>query len=161
MTKQPASLSIGDTVPDFDIPATDGANISRSSLKGSPFVLYFYPKDDTPGCTAESCDFRDSLQKFNQAKVKIIGISKDSIAAHDKFRAKYELNFPLASDEKSDMCERFGVWVEKNMYGKKYWGIERTTFLINSDGVIQHIWHKVNVKGHVDEVLDKVNGKIK
>ena len=145
-------LHEGDKAPDFTLPADGGGNVSLSALRGQPVVLYFYPKDDTPGCTAESCDFRDNFNAFKKAGVTMIGISKDSVKKHDRFKAKYDLPFALASDENGTVCEDYGVWVEKSMYGKKYMGIERSTFLIGADGKIARIWRKVSVTGHVDDV---------
>ncbi|PKR55271.1 thioredoxin-dependent thiol peroxidase [Thalassospira marina] len=150
------SISVGDKAPDFDLPTDGGGHVKLSDLKGKPVVIYFYPKDMTPGCTTESCDFRDQHPNFAAVNAEIIGISKDSATRHDKFKAKYDLNFTLASDEENDTCERYGVWVEKSMYGKKYMGIERTTLVIDGEGVIRNIWSKVKVKGHVDEVLAAV-----
>ncbi len=145
-------LNIGDRAPDFKAP-TDGNNeISLSALQGKNIVLYFYPKDDTPGCTTEACDFRDNLESLTALGAKIIGVSKDSVAKHDKFKDKYNLNFPLIADESGEICEKYGVWVEKNMYGRKYMGIERATFLIDASGHIREIWRKVKVKNHVAEV---------
>lgn len=152
------ALSIGDKAPDFTLPADGGGTVKLSSFKGRKVVLYFYPKDDTPGCTTESCDFRDSLEDFNAMGTQVIGISKDSVARHDKFKAKYDLNFPLASDENSDVCERYGTWTEKSMYGKKYMGIERSTFLIDEQGKIAAIWRKVKVPGHAEDVKKATQG---
>ena len=148
-----AALKNGSKAPDFTLPADGGGSVTLSALKGQPVVLYFYPKDDTPGCTQESCDFRDNMTALKRLKVQVIGISKDSVKKHDKFKDKYELNFPLASDEEGSVCEKYGVWVEKSMYGKKYMGIERSTFLIDAEGKIAHIWRKVSVTDHVTEVL--------
>lgn len=153
-------LRIGDPAPDFTLPTDGGEEITLSGLKGQKVVLYFYPKDDTPGCTAESCDFRDNLSEFESLNAQIIGISKCSVSKHDKFKAKHALNFPLASDEHGNVCERYGVWVEKSMYGRKYMGIERSTFLIDEDGKIAGLWRKVSVPGHVSAVrsaLEKLN----
>lgn len=150
------SLSVGDAAPDFTLPTDGGGTVSLSALKGKKVILYFYPKDDTSGCTAEACSFRDGLPHFTGADAVIIGLSKDSVASHDKFKKKYELPFILASDEASDVCERYGTWVEKSMYGRKYMGIERATFLIGADGKIAQIWRKVKVPGHSDEVLKAV-----
>ncbi len=146
-------LECGDKAPDFSL-LTDGKKeISLQSLKGCPVILYFYPKDDTPGCTAESCDFRDNMRAFDKIGAQVVGISKDSVARHEKFKAKYGLSFPLASDEDGKVCLLYGVWIEKSMYGKKYMGIDRSTFLIDEKGIIRNIWRKVKVSGHVDEVL--------
>jgi peroxiredoxin Q/BCP len=146
-------LTEGDTAPDFTMPTDGGGSISLSDLKGRPVVLYFYPKDDTPGCTKEACGFRDQLPDFSAVDAEVIGVSKDTVAKHDKFKSKHELNFPLASDEDGSVCEAYGTWVEKSMYGKKYMGIDRATFLIDRDGKIAKIWRKVKVPGHVDDVL--------
>ncbi len=146
-------VEVGQKAPDFKM-ATDGAgDVSLKALKGKKVVLYFYPKDDTPGCTKEACGFRDSLPDFSKVDAEIVGVSKDTVAKHDKFKAKHELNFILGSDEDGSVCEAYGTWVEKSMYGKKYMGIERATFLIDEKGVVQNVWRKVKVKGHVDEVL--------
>lgn len=157
MTEHKTELNIGDIAPDFTLPTDGEGEITLSSLKGQKVVVYFYPKDDTPGCTKESCGFNDNLSAFNALNTTIIGISKDSVKKHDKFKAKYSLNFPLASDENSDVCEQYGVWKEKNMYGKTYMGIERTTFLIDKDGKISALWRKVKVPGHVETVKEAAN----
>jgi len=147
------SLAVGDRAPDFTMPTDGNGTVSLSSLRGKTVVLYFYPKDDTSGCTKEACGFRDALPDFSKITATVIGVSKDNVRAHDKFKAKYELPFTLASDEKTEVCETYGVWVEKSMYGRKYMGIERTTFLIDKAGVIRGIWPKVKIDGHVDAVL--------
>jgi peroxiredoxin Q/BCP len=147
------SLAAGVPAPDFTLPTDGGGSVTLSALKGQSVILYFYPKDDTSGCTAEACGFRDSFPNFKGAKAAIIGISKDSVASHDKFKAKYDLPFILASDHESQTCEAYGVWAEKSMYGRKYMGIERTTFLIDGTGTIRRVWNKVKVPGHVAEVL--------
>jgi len=149
-----SELTIGDKAPDFTLPTDGNGEITLSSFKGQKVVLYFYPKDDTPGCTRESCEFRDNLQDFRDMDVQIIGISKDSVVRHDKFRDKYKLNFPLASDEDCKVCEAYGAWKEKSMYGKKYMGIERSTFLIDENGKIAAMWRKVKVTGHVEDVRE-------
>ena len=148
MTLQP-----GNKAPEFSAPTDGGGSVSLSDFKGRTLILYFYPKDDTSGCTKQACGFSDELQNFNKLNCAVVGVSKDSVAKHDKFKEKYNLTFPLASDENGTMCETYGVWAEKSMYGKKYMGIERTTFLIDGEGVIRKIWHKVKVPGHIDEVL--------
>ncbi len=145
-------LKIGDAAPDFTLPTDGGGEITLSKFKGKKVVLYFYPKDDTPGCTTESCAFRDGLGEFEDLNAQIIGVSKCSVKMHDKFKAKYGLNFPLASDEHGNVCERYGVWVEKSMYGRQYMGIDRSTFLIGEDGKIAAIWRKVSVPGHAAAV---------
>jgi peroxiredoxin Q/BCP len=147
------SLELGDKAPDFTLPTDGGGSLTLSQLKGKKVVLYFYPKDDTSGCTAEACGFRDAFPDYRGAEAVVIGISKDSVAAHDKFKKKYELPFVLASDAGSDVCEKYGVWVEKSMYGRKYMGIERCTFLLDEQGVVRGVWHKVKVPGHVAQVL--------
>lgn len=146
------TLKQGDAAPDFSLPADGGGTVKLKDYKGRMVVLYFYPKDDTPGCTAQSCAFRDSISDFNTMGAAVIGVSKDSAAKHDAFKKKYDLNFPLASDENGNVCERYGVWAEKSMYGKKYMGIERTTFLIDESGKIAKIWPKVKVEGHAEDV---------
>jgi peroxiredoxin Q/BCP len=150
------SVQIGDKAPDFTLPTDGNGNVSLSELKGKKVVLYFYPKDDTSGCTAEACGFRDSMPDYSGTGSVVIGISKDTVASHDKFKAKHQLPFILASDAKSDVCEKYGVWVEKSMYGRKYMGIERCTFLIDKDGIVRGAWRKVRVPGHVAEVLKAV-----
>ena len=148
------SLKVGDMAPDFTLTTDGGGSISLKELKGKTVVLYFYPRDDTPGCTAEACAFRDSLPDFFKVKAEVVGILRDSVRSHDKFKRKFKLPFPLASDEDGKVTEAYGVWVEKSMYGKKYMGVERATFLIDGKGVIRDIWRKVKVEGHTDEVLE-------
>jgi thioredoxin-dependent peroxiredoxin len=150
------TLDVGDKAPDFTLPADGGGEISLKSLKGKPVVLYFYPKDDTPGCTMEAQAFAADYAKFKRKGAAIIGISKDSVKRHDNFKAKYKLPFVLASDTDGEVCEAYGVWVEKALYGRKYMGIERATFLVDAKGKIARVWHKVKVKGHAQEVLDAV-----
>ena len=145
---------IGKTAPDFTLASDGGGQVTLSELKGKKVVLYFYPKDDTPGCTKEACGFRDALPDFSALDAEIIGVSKDSPAKHDKFKAKYELPFKLVSDEEGAVCEAYGTWVEKSMYGRKYMGIDRATFLIDESGVVRGEWRKVKVPGHVDAVLE-------
>jgi len=147
------SVDVGDKAPGFTLPTDGGGEISLSDFKGKPVVLYFYPKDDTSGCTAEACAFRDALPDFSKVKAEVIGISRDPVKKHDKFKEKYALNFPLASDEEGEVCEAYGTWVEKSMYGRKYMGIERCTFLIDGKGVTREVWRKVKVPGHAEEVL--------
>lgn len=151
-----SELKIGDLAPDFTLPTDNDGEITLSSLKGQKVVLYFYPKDNTPGCTTESCEFNDALSEFEKLGTAIIGLSKCSVKKHNNFKAKYGFNFPLASDENGTTCENYGVWKEKNMYGKKFMGIERSTFLIDAEGTLRQIWRKVKVPGHVDAVLDAV-----
>ncbi|MGB5864336.1 MAG: peroxiredoxin [Sulfitobacter sp.] len=142
--------------PDFTLPVTGGGNLTLSALKGTPVVLFFYPRDDTPGCTKESIGFSAHLADFEAAGAKVFGISRDTMAKHDKFAAKHDLTVPLLSDEAGSVTEDYGVWVEKNMYGKKSMGIERATYLIGADGTIAQVWRKVKVPGHVEEVLEAV-----
>ena len=147
------SVSVGDSAPTFSA-ATDGdGKLDLAALKGRKVVLYFYPKDDTSGCTKEACGFKEALPDFSKLDAEILGVSKDSVKSHDKFKAKYDLPFKLVSDEDGSICENYGVWVEKSMYGRKYMGIERATFLIDEEGVVQGVWRKVKVPGHVDAVL--------
>ena len=147
-------LEIGSPAPDFTLPRDGGGEVTLSAQKPKKVVLYFYPKDDTSGCTKEAQGFTDAANAFAAAGAVVIGVSKDSVAKHDKFITKYDLGVILASDENSDVCERYGAWVEKSMYGKKYMGIERCTYLIDGEGKIFQIWRKVKVPGHVDAVLD-------
>ncbi|WP_262028921.1 peroxiredoxin [Microvirga sp. Mcv34] len=147
------SLTIGTKAPAFSLPATDGREISLDTLKGRKVVLYFYPKDDTSGCTMEAKDFQALKADFAAADTEIVGVSPDPLKSHDKFRAKYGLDFSLASDEAKAMLEAYGVWVEKSMYGRKYMGVERTTVLIDRDGNVAQVWNKVKVPGHAEEVL--------
>ena len=148
------SLSIGTRAPDFSLPATDGREISLNGLKGRKAVLYFYPKDDTSGCTLEAQNFQALKAEFMASDTEIIGISPDGLKSHDKFRDKYGLDFTLASDEATAMLQAYGVWVEKSMYGRKYMGIERSTFLIDAHGVVRKLWRKVKVPGHAQDVLE-------
>jgi peroxiredoxin Q/BCP len=146
-------LKVGDKAPEFELPTNIGRTVSLKNLKGKNVVLYFYPKDSTPGCTLEARDFSANIEKFQEQNCEVIGVSKDSIKSHCSFVDKQGLSILLASDENNDVCEKYGVWVEKNLYVKKYMGIERSTFLIDKSGVIRKIWRSVEVKGHVLEVL--------
>ena len=148
-----ARAKLGKKVSDIKLPATGEQEIKLSDFKGSNVVLYFYPKDDTSGCTKEACGFRDALADFSKIDAEVLGVSKDSVKRHDKFKAKHELPFTLISDEDGSICEKYGTWVEKSMYGRKYMGIERATFLIDEKGVVRGTWRKVKVPGHVEEVL--------
>jgi len=145
--------SAGDQAPTFELPTDGGGRISSADLSGKPYVIYFYPKDDTPGCTKEAIGFSCIYDQFKAAGVEVIGVSKDSVASHDNFKRKHELLFPLASDQTGDVVEAFGTWVEKSMYGKKYMGIDRATFLVGADGKVVRAWRGVKVPGHVEEVL--------
>jgi thioredoxin-dependent peroxiredoxin len=147
------SVEEGKKAPDFTAMTDGDKKLKLSDLRGRPVVLYFYPKDDTSGCTAEACGFRDALPDFSKVKAHVIGVSRDSVEKHDKFKKKYGLNFPLASDEDGRICEKYGTWVQKSLYGRKYMGIDRSTFLIDKTGAVTKVWRKVKVPGHVDEVL--------
>ncbi len=151
-------IDVRDTAPDFTLPRDGGGAVTLSDLRPQTVVLYFYPKDDTPGCTKEAQGFTEHLAAFEDAGAVVLGVSKDPVAKHDKFVAKYDLGIGLLSDAEGDVCERYGTWVEKKMYGKTYMGIERATFVIGGDGVITHAWRKVKVPGHVEAVLDAVKG---
>jgi peroxiredoxin Q/BCP len=151
------TLKIGDTAPEFSLPATGTASgepsLSLSAFKGRKLVIFFYPKDNTPGCTTESLEFTAAAKDFDKANTAIVGVSADSLKKHDNFIAKHQLSMPLISDEDKVLLNAFGVWVEKSMYGKKFMGIERATYLISQEGKISQIWRKVKVKGHVEAVL--------
>ena len=151
-----SKVTIGKKVPAFSLPATGDQIIKLSELKGKNIVLYFYPKDSTPGCTLEGQDFRDNIRKFSSRNTRILGVSRDKLSSHDKFKEKQKFPFDLISDEDETLCTLFDVIKEKNMYGKKHMGIERSTFLIDEKGVLKNEWRKVKVKGHVEEVLDAV-----
>jgi len=152
-------LQIGDNAPDFTATADSGEKIRLRDLRGKKVILYFYPKDDTPGCTREACDFRDLYARFKKKDVVVLGVSVDSAASHAKFKSKFALPFPLISDEDHKIVEAYGVWKEKSMYGKKYMGTERTTFLIDEKGKIARIYEKVKVDGHADALLEAVSEK--
>lgn len=145
-------LKPGDKAPDFNLPADNGETLCLEDFKGRTLVLYFYPKDDTSGCTAQACDFNAQLPAFEKLDTVVLGVSRDSLTSHEKFSQKFDLTFPLLSDEDGTMCEAYGVWVEKSMYGRKYMGIDRSTFLIGADGTIRAVWRKVKVPGHVEDV---------
>ena len=153
-TKQ---LKVGQKAPAFSLPNQDGKIVSLSDYKSKKVVLYFYPKDDTPGCTKESCTFRDGLDEIHSIGAEVIGVSGDSIESHKKFVKKYNLNFPLLSDESKKILHSYGVWKEKSLYGRKFMGIERTTFIIDGNGKIDGIFHKVKVDGHLEEVLGELD----
>ena len=148
------TTNIGDKAPDFDLPTDGGGTLSLKELKGKKVVLYFYPKDSTPGCTTEAQDFRDLNKDFTRLGAVIVGASKDSVKSHDNFKAKQSLPFALLADIEGVLCEAYGVWVEKKLYGRTYMGIERATFLIDEKGVVREIWRKVKVKGHAGAVLE-------
>jgi len=149
-------LEIGDAAPDFTLPRDGAGALGLTSFRGKTLVLYFYPKDNTSGCTAEAKDFNALLMEFAESNASVVGVSPDPVKSHDKFRDKFELAFPLLSDEAKTMLEAYGVWVEKSMYGRKYMGVERTTFLIDAQGKIVNIWRKVKTTGHAAEVLKAV-----
>lgn len=151
-----AGPQIADVAPNFTLAVTGGGDVTLSTLKGAPVVLFFYPRDDTPGCTKESIGFSESLPVFGATGAKVFGISRDTMAKHDKFTAKHDLTVPLLSDEEGAVTEAYGVWIEKNMYGKKSMGIERATYLIAADGTVAQVWRKVKVPGHIEAVLEAV-----
>ncbi len=153
------TLTAGSKAPPFDLPSSEGGNVSLKSLAGQRFVLYFYPKDNTPGCTQEACDFRDNFARLKRAGVPVYGVSKDSIKTHQGFREKHELPFPLLSDPDNAAGRAYGAFGEKKMYGKTVLGTIRSTFLVGADGKIERVWSPVKVAGHVDEVLAAVKAK--
>ncbi|HKL55687.1 MAG: peroxiredoxin [Roseovarius sp.] len=146
----------GTIAPDFTLPRDGGSSVTLSALRPAPVVLFFYPRDDTSGCTKEALAFTALQDAFGEAGAQVLGISKDSVEKHQKFRDKHDLNVPLLSDADSDICEQYGVWKQKSMYGKTFWGIERSTFLIDGEGRIARVWPKVKVPGHAEEVLEAV-----
>ena len=147
-------IKAGDKAPDFDLPADGGGRIKLADLKGKKVVLYFYPKDDTPGCTTEAQAFTAAADDFAAAGAVVVGVSKDSVARHEKFKAKYDLQVGLGADVDGAVCEAYGVWVEKSLYGRQYMGIERATFLVDVTGTVQRVWRKVKVSGHAKDVLE-------
>ena len=148
----------GDRAPDFSMPASGGRSVSLKTLKGKPFVLYFYPRADTPGCTREACAFQEALPQLGKIGIEVIGVSKDKMKPIEKFAEKFALTFPLASDAETKVAEEYGVWVEKSRYGRKYMGIERATFLVDKSGKIAKVWRKVQVDGHAAEVMAAAQG---
>lgn len=153
------SLKVGEAAPPFALPATGGRTISLDSLAGKKIVLYFYPKDDTSGCTKEAQEFNALRERFEAAGAVVLGVSPDGMKSHEKFQTKYDLGFPLLADEEKAALDAYGVWVEKSMYGRKYMGVERTTVLIDAEGKIARVWPKVKVPGHAEEVLQAVLGE--
>jgi thioredoxin-dependent peroxiredoxin len=147
------SVDEGAAAPDFELPASGGRTVSSRTLRGKPFVLYFYPKADTPGCTKEACAFQEALPQLGKIGIDVIGVSPDKMKPIEKFAEKFKLTFPLASDETHTLAEKYGTWVEKSMYGRKYMGMERSTFLIDRNGKVAKVWRKVSVTGHAAEVL--------
>jgi peroxiredoxin Q/BCP len=152
------SIEIGAPAPEFSLPASGGRTVSLETLKGQPFVLYFYPRADTPGCTKEACAFQEALPQLGHIGIDVIGVSPDKMKPIEKFAEKYSLTFPLASDEAHAVAEKYGTWVEKSMYGRKYMGMERSTFLIDKAGKIAKAWRKVSVTGHAADVLAAAQG---
>ena len=151
------AITVGAEAPEFCLPSSNGKDVSLTSCRGKAVILYFYPKDDTPGCTKESIAFSELSRKFDKKNALVLGISKDSLASHMKFIAKHSLKVDLLSDSDGAVCESYGVWVEKNMYGRKYMGIERSTFLIDQKGRLKEIWRKVKVPGHAEKVLEALS----
>lgn len=144
----------GEPAPDFELPDEEGNVVRLRDLRGKTVVLYMYPKDQTPGCTAQACDFRDNLGRIQTAGAVVLGLSPDPVSSHKRFKEKYGLTFPLLSDEGAEVASRYGAWVQKTMFGRKYMGIERSTFIIDGDGIVRKVFRKVKAKGHIDEVLD-------
>jgi thioredoxin-dependent peroxiredoxin len=147
-------IEAGAPAPDFTLPSDEGGEVRLSELRGKKVVLYFYPKDDTPGCTKQACDFRDAAPSFAGVDAIVLGVSADSVESHRKFRKKYDLNFPLLADERHEVAEAYGVWKEKSMYGKKFMGIERSTFLIDEGGNVARVWRKVKPQGHAEMLTE-------
>jgi thioredoxin-dependent peroxiredoxin len=146
-------LKEGDQAPDFTLPTDGEGSVTLSDLRGSKVILYFYPKDDTSGCTAQACEYRDILPRIEEKGARVLGISPDPVASHDKFKAKYDLNFPLLVDEDHQVAEAYGVWKEKSMYGRTFWGVERSTFLVDEEGRIARAWRKTRAKGDAERAL--------
>jgi peroxiredoxin Q/BCP len=144
----------GTPAPDFTLPSDDGGDVTLSALRGRKVVLYFYPKDDTPGCTIQACDFRDALPRFEGVDAVVLGVSTDSLESHADFRQKFDLNFPLLADVDHEVSEAYGVWKEKKLYGRTFMGIERSTFLIDEDGIVERVWRKVKAKGHQEMLVE-------
>lgn len=148
----------GSVAPDFSLPSDDGTTVSLEDFRGRTVVLYFYPKDNTSGCTTQACDLRDNMNTITRDGVVVLGVSPDPVASHVRFRDKFHLNFPLLADEDHTVAKAYGVWKEKSMYGKKYWGIERSTFIIDPDGTVREAWRKVRPKGHAQKVIEALGG---
>ncbi|HMV99875.1 MAG TPA: thioredoxin-dependent thiol peroxidase [Acidobacteriota bacterium] len=158
-SETPRELKVGDPAPAFSLQTGDGTTVNLSDFKGQRVVLYFYPRDNTPGCTREACGFRDDLAKLNSLRAQVLGVSTDSVASHKKFTEQYQLNFPLLSDPEMTVSQAYGVWQEKSNYGKKYFGIVRTTFIIDEEGTISRIFRRVKVDGHTEKVLEALAAK--
>jgi peroxiredoxin Q/BCP len=154
----PKQLAVGDRAPSFEMATDEGEKITSTSLRGKAYVLYFYPKDDTSGCTKEAIAFTENARKFAALGITVIGVSKDSVQSHEKFRKKYGLQIHLASDPEKETAEEYGVWVQKKLYGRSYMGMDRATFLVDGKGVIREIWRKVKVPGHAEAVLERAKG---
>ena len=152
------SVAEGEPAPDFSLPSGQGETVSLADFRGRKVVLYFYPRDDTPGCTTEACEFRDAVPRFRNEDAVILGVSPDSVDSHRKFKEKYDLNFPLLADEEHQVAEAYGVWKEKKMFGNTFWGVERSTFLIDEEGRVERVWRRVRPAGHADEVMEAVSG---
>jgi len=150
---------VGDLAPDFRVPSTRGKETTLKQFKGKDVILYFYPKDDTPGCTAEACSFRDHEADITKEQAVVLGVSTDSVESHEKFAGKHQLNFPLLADRTADVAKMYGVWKEKNLYGRRTWGVARTTFWIGADGRIRKIWKKVNTATHAEDVLAEIHAE--
>ncbi len=148
----------GESAPGFTLATDNGGRVSLEDFKGKKVVLYFYPKDDTPGCTTQACDFRDSLSRFDDSGAVVLGVSPDPVDSHRKFKEKYDLTFPLLADEDHSVAERYGVWKKKKMFGRTFWGVERTTFLIDEEGRVRKVWNRVRPKGHAEEVAEALTG---
>lgn len=159
MVQQDVAAEKGGKAPEFSLPAGDGSQVSLKDFRGKTVVLYFYPKDDTPGCTTQACDLRDSHAQILAKGAVVLGISPDSPTSHEKFKNKYDLNFPLLSDEEHTVAQAYGVWKEKSMFGKKYWGVERSTFIIDEDGIVREAWRKVKPKGHAQKVREALESE--
>jgi peroxiredoxin Q/BCP len=153
-----ASLKVGTVAPTFNLPTGDGGNLSLNDLRGKKVILYFYPKDNTSGCTREACSFQENIKAIRQRGAVVVGVSPDSPTSHARFAEKYELSFPLVSDTDKEIAKKYGVWKQKNFLGKKYMGVERTTFIIDEKGVVTHIFPRVKVEGHTEEILVALNG---
>lgn len=158
-SETPRELKVGDLAPAFSLQTGDGTTVNLSDFKGQRVVLYFYPRDNTPGCTREACGFRDDLARLNSLRAQVLGVSTDSVASHKKFTEQYQLNFPLLSDPEMTVSQAYGVWQEKSNYGKKYFGIVRTTFIIDEEGTISRIFRRVKVDGHTEKVLEALAAK--